>query len=92
MSWEEPDESEPPLKKSGPTSVVSKPRPRQKSKTPKAAPPTLPEVEPVVERTPEPVEPPSASEDSGDDDDDDYVVDTKAKGGRGKVRLMFFSY
>lgn len=33
------------------------------------------------ERTPEP-EPPSASEDS----DDNYVVDTKAKGGHGKVR------
>ncbi|KAF9075359.1 hypothetical protein BDP27DRAFT_1315936 [Rhodocollybia butyracea] len=75
MSWEEADpveEARP--KKSGPLPIA--PKPRKKSKTPKDSIPTekaaAPELEPL-----------SSSEDS---EDDDYVIEARAKGGRGTRR------
>ncbi|KAF9059667.1 hypothetical protein BDP27DRAFT_1371260 [Rhodocollybia butyracea] len=77
MSWEEADpveEARP--KKSGPLPIA--PKPRKKSKTPKDSIPTekaaAPELEPL-----------SSSEDS---EDDDYVIEARAKGGRGTRRFV----
>ncbi|KAJ4469523.1 transcription factor S-II, central domain-containing protein [Lentinula aciculospora] len=83
MTWEESDCVES-SRKSGPTSGSS--NPRKRSKTPKGPTFTVPLLK-DEEQTPEP-EPPSASEDS----DDNYVVDTKAKGARGKRRSRRVSY